>query len=384
MALFVDDEEKENLHKTSEELETVIHTASDVTQTAITNNISGYKWEVDFYNQILGNGDLPKEPDKLMNITLQSYRLIENTELILSSPLTSTNEVNLGGECYANIGSVINKHDVFIGKVHNNKTAIFIVEEVVYDTYEDNNIFKINFKLFAYTYDKATYESIINKVATNYVFNKEYKFSNNSPVILKKNAFNFDYGMTVIKNTMKIYFSKYYDRKMNYLVIDNKDGKMLDPYLNDFIIKSFSSVDYNVLTDINKMVGDRSNDLTLYNGLFDNIKIEHVEQLSSVIPGLYYNSVYYKNVMRVAYSVGLDNYKPYFDNKRYFVSDEFYKGSSTDVFEIMLYNFLVNKDIVPEDISKLMDDITFTDLKLDYYKVPIICFIYSVFLWNNR
>lgn len=384
MPLFVEDEVKENLHKTSKELETTVITASDVTQTAITNNIAGYKWEVDYYNQIIGNGDEPKQPDVTYNITLQSYRKIENLEIIMSSPLTSTNPSELGGDGYININGTVHQHDIFIAKIHNNKTAIFKIEEVILDTYEDNNIYKINFKLFGYSTDKILYENIINKVATNYVYNNEYRFTNQSPTILKKDVYNFEYGMNTIKGVMTTYFNKYYDRKMNYVAIEDNNGKMIDPYLNDFIIKAYSGIDYNLLTDVNRMVGDRTHDITIFDGMFTNIVLNRIDKIGSSLPGIYYNSVYYKNVLKVAYSVDKTNLVPYFEDKDYFISDKFYDGTSDDEFEILLYNFVTNKDIVPEDIVKQIDNINFDNKKLDCYRIPILCFIYSVYLYKSR
>lgn len=384
MPLYVEDEVKENLHKTSKELETTVITASDITQTAITNNIAGYKWEVDYYNQIIGNGDEPKQPDVTYNITLQSYRKIENLEIIMSSPLTSTNPSELGGDGYININGTVHQHDIFIAKIHNNKTAIFKIEEVILDTYEDNNIYKINFKLFGYSTDKILYENIINKVATNYVYNNEYRFTNQSPTILKKDAYNFDYGMNTIKGVMTTYFNKYYDRKMNYVAIEDNNGKMIDPYLNDFIIKVYSGIDYNLLADVNRMVGDRTHDITIFDGMFTNIVLNRIDKIGSSLPGIYYNSVYYKNVLRVAYSVDKTNLVPYFEDNNYFVSDKFYDGTTDDEFEILLYNFVTNKDIVPEDIVKQIDNINFDNKKLDCYRIPILCFIYSVYLYKSR
>ncbi len=388
MPLYVEDEVNENLHKTSKELETTVITASDVTQTAITNNISGYKWEVNYYNQLLGNGDEPKQPDITLNITLQSYRKIENLEIIMSSPLSSTNPSELGGDGFININGVVHKDDIFMAQVHNNKTAIFKIEEVTLDTYEDNNIYKISFKLYGYSTDKKLYESIINKVATNYVYNNEYRFSNQSPTILKKDAYNFEYGMNLIKNIMHTYFNKYYNEKLNYVVIEDNDGKMVDPYLNDFIIKTFSSMDYNVLINVNRMVGDRSNDITIFDGMFTNIKLNQIDKIGSSLPGIYYNSVYYKNVMKVSFSVDKNNWKPYFEDSDYFLSDEFYTGESSDVFETCLYSFVTSKAIVPESIVELIDGIDFNnisnDKKLDCYRIPLICFMYSVYLYKQR
>lgn len=387
MPLFQEQEEQEVLHKSSKELETTVITASDVTQTAITNNISGFKWEVDYYNQILDNGDEPKRPDVTLNITLQSYRKIEKIEMILSSPLNSTNPNELMGEAYINIGSAVHKHDVIIGKIHNNKTAMFTIEEVYNETYEDNNIFKISFKLFGYSTDVSIYNNIINKVATNYVYNNDYKFSNNSPVILKKNAFNFDYGISTLKAIMNKYFNIYYNTKLNYIVLEDSDGILIDPYLNDFIIKGYSSIDYPVLNDLNKLVGDRTNDMTIYDGLVTNIKISRLDKLYTTSPSLYYNSVYYKNVLKVNFMIDKDIKikKSYFEDKDYFISDNFYNNTiaPTDEFEILLKNFLEDKTVVPEDIVKLIDNIEFDNYKLDYFKIPILCFIYNYFLWKN-
>lgn len=386
MALFNKDSVDVNLHKTSKELETTVVMASDVKQTAITNNIAGYKWEVDFYNQILGNGDEPKQPDVGLNITLQSYRLIENMEMIMSSTLTSSNPNDLSGEGYVNIGSVVNKYDIFIAKVHNNKTAIFYIDEISEDTYENNNIFKVTFKLFAYSTDSVVYENIINKVATNYVYNKEYKFTNNTPVILKKNAFNFDYGTNVIKSIMTLYFNKYFNLKLRYLTIEDGDI-FIDPYLNDFITKVFSSEDYPVLLTINRLEGARENDITIFNALVESLDIRHINKLYSSGPSLYYRSNYFKNVMHIEYMVDRDivNYKPYFEDKHYFIDSTFYDGtvSDDDKFGNILMAFVKDKEILHEDIISMIDTLSFDNLKEDYYKVPILCYLYSVFLWRN-
>lgn len=196
MPIYTEDVKDTNLHKTSVELETSQILNSSKVNDAITNNISGYKWKVNFYNQILSKMDAPKQLDTAVNITIQPYRLIEDVEMILTSPITSASTTNLNGDAYIDIRSAVFKYDMFIAEVHN-KVAIFYVDEVQAETYEDNTIYKIIFKLFAFTSDKTTYENLINKVATNYVFNKNYKLSNESPILLKADVFNYKKGLAL-------------------------------------------------------------------------------------------------------------------------------------------------------------------------------------------
>ena len=83
MALFKESKIGKTLPKTSEQLETAQILNSSKVNEKITNNISGYKWKVNYYNQILGKMDKPKQLDTALNITLQPYRLIENLTIIL-------------------------------------------------------------------------------------------------------------------------------------------------------------------------------------------------------------------------------------------------------------------------------------------------------------
>jgi hypothetical protein len=167
MALYGEDKSNKKLDKSSEELETSVIINSSKLNEVITNQISGYKWKVDYYNQILNIKDIPKQLDTSINGTLQPYRLIEDAELILSSPITSTSTANLNGDAIVDIRVAVNKYDLFIAEVHN-KVAIFYVEEVIPETYEDNTIYKIVFKFFGFTSDKLTYDNLISKIVFLY------------------------------------------------------------------------------------------------------------------------------------------------------------------------------------------------------------------------
>lgn len=386
MPLYTEEVKDTNLHKTSVELETSQILNSSKVNDAITNNISGYKWKVNFYNQILNKMDTPKQLDTAVNITIQPYRLIEDVEMILTSPITSASTTNLNGDAYIDIRSAVFKYDMFIAEVHN-KVAIFYVDEVQSETYEDNTIYKIIFKLFSFTSDKTTYENLINKVATNYVFNKNYKLSNESPILLKADVFNYKKGLEYIQSKMLHYYQEFFDVKLNLVIDKTPKGKVLDTYLNRFIKATFDS---NLINWVNKLEYtnlSETNTLNIYDALIRNIDFKLCDKLHITELPIEYNSVFHRDIIRVyamaTYST--DYLSVYTDD--YFITDDFYNIvlddiPTDDLFAINMFKYINSLDIHINDVELAINSVSSDEYK--YFKIPILCFIYMRLLNNIK
>lgn len=378
MPIYTEEVKDTNLHKTAVELETSQILNSSKVNDAITNNISGYKWKVNFYNQILSKMDAPKQLDTAVNITIQPYRLIEDVEMILTSPITSASTTNLNGDAYIDIRSAVFKYDMFIAEVHN-KVAIFYVDEVQAETYEDNTIYKIIFKLFAFTSDKATYENLINKVATNYVFNKNYKLSNESPILLKADVFNYKKGLAYLQSKMLHYYQEFFDIKLNLLIDKTTKGKVLDIYLNKFIKGTFDS---NLISWVSKLEYtnlSEASTLNIYDALIRNIDFNLCDKLHITELPIEYNSVFHRDIIKVyaMATYGSELISTYTGD--YFISDDFYNTTledipTDDLFGINLFKYIHGQDIHINEVELAIESISSDEYK--YFKIPILCFIY--------
>lgn len=386
MPLYTEEVKDTNLHKTSVELETSQILNSSKVNDAITNNISGYKWKVNFYNQILNKMDTPKQLDTAVNITIQPYRLIEDVEMILTSPITSASTTNLNGDAYIDIRSAVFKYDMFIAEVHN-KVAIFYVDEVQSETYEDNTIYKIIFKLFSFTSDKTTYENLINKVATNYVFNKNYKLSNESPILLKADVFNYKKGLEYIQSKMLHYYQEFFDVKLNLVIDKTPKGKVLDTYLNRFIKATFDS---NLINWVNKLEYtnlSETNTLNIYDALIRNIDFKLCDKLHITKLPIEYNSVFHRDIIRVyAMATYSTDYLSVYTND-YFITDDFYNIvlddiPTDDLFAINMFKYINSLDIHINDVELAISSVSSDEYK--YFKIPILCFIYMRLLNNIK
>ena len=379
MALFKESKIEKTLPKTSEQLETAQILNSSKVNEKITNNISGYKWKVNYYNQILGKMDKPRQLDTALNITLQSYRLIENLTIILTSPLTSAATKDLNGDGYVDIKQSVHKYDLFIAEVQN-KVGIFYVDEVYMDTYQNNTIHKIIFKFFAFTSDVATYENLVNKVATEFVYNDEYKFSNEKAILLKKEVLDFNTGITYVQGIMNHYFQKYYDPKLKlFKDISDKNKTVLDLYLNKFIKSTFNCDFFTWLDRVEYVDIEDMWFISIYDALIKNVSLPLCNKLYISKPDEKYSSTFYREVIRVdaMSSFSLEAVDIYSDS--YFIPDEFYTTvldliEDNKLFEIVLFKTIKELDLNLEEIKTAIEAIR--NDEYSYFKIPILCFCF--------
>lgn len=379
MALFKESKIEKTLPKTSEQLETAQILNSSKVNEKITNNISGYKWKVNYYNQILGKMDKPKQLDTALNITLQPYRLIENLTIILTSPLTSAATKDLNGDGYVDIKQSVHKYDLFIAEVQN-KVGIFYVDEVYMDTYQNNTIHKIIFKFFAFTSDVATYENLVNKVATEFIYNDEYKFSNEKAILLKKEVLDFNTGITYVQGIMNHYFQKYYDPKLKlFKDISDKNKTVLDLYLNKFIKSTFNCDFFTWLDRVEYVDIEDMWFISIYDALIKNVSLPLCNKLYISKPDKKYSSTFYREVIRVdaMSSFALEAVDIY--SNSYFIPDEFYTTEldlieDNKLFEIVLFKTIKELDLNLEEIKTAIEAIR--NDEYSYFKIPILCFCF--------
>ena len=378
MALYGEDKSNKKLDKSSEELETSVIINSSKLNEVITNQISGYKWKVDYYNQILNIKDIPKQLDTSINGTLQPYRLIEDAELILSSPITSTSTANLNGDAIVDIRVAVNKYDLFIAEVHN-KVAIFYVEEVIPETYEDNTIYKIVFKFFGFTSDKLTYDNLISKIVTRYIFNPNYRFSNQKPILLKNDVLDYNRGILFAQTIMIHYYQKYFDSKIK-LVVDKKDcNKMLDVFLNKFIKAVIPTNIIEWVSRLEYVDIDNYTNINIFDALVKKTDITILDKLYTSVPENKYTSIFYREVIKVEVMSNNVGCSKDFYSDKYFIKDNFYTNTledfeDTETFEMIMFKYINGMDIL---IPEIVNSITINkNDEYSYFKIPILIYIY--------
>ncbi len=372
---------KEAEYKTAEELNLSSHYETDKTIDEITNNVGGYSWDVDFYNQLVTSNDVSTALDVNLSPAVQRYRKIDSLEIKLQSPISATNIEEIEGEAYINIGSAVYKHDLFTAKMRDNRIGIFTIDEIGSKTYELNQIVTIKFKILGFADTENTlFQNLISKVDTEYVHDIGFKKHNGSPIIAKKEYFNHN---IVLENSivhMTNYLAKFLDVDNNLIVI-NINGKLLvDPFLNDFILSVFSTSELSMLTNVTRVESNynREDIPTLFKSILGNLDLKYANKLYFNYTD---NDPYLKNYLNIYYTVSNKDNGLTLNDKTYFLEDTFYdlSGENSDLssFDTILIKYIEQKDYPSiDEIETCIEEVlTGSDLDI-YFKLPLLIMIY--------
>ncbi len=368
---------KENNSK-EEVLDTKLSSQSTEDINIISNEVGGYPWNVTFYNNITKKEDAVTSLDINTSPAIQSYRLIENLEIKLESGIDDNDINNITGEGWINIGSKIYKHDLFKAKVKGNRVALFELTDVKDRRYENTELARVSFKVIAFDdTDSETFENLNNKVATNYSYNKDFKDSNSSPIISKSTELRYQDMSNNLRLMLNRYLNKYLDDSTSTLCVETGHGNLVDPFLNDFFSKVFSS-DISKSVQLSSVVSfdKRSSSFNIFNALMGEALLENVDKLHFSKPDF---NPYYRILSKASHSVkskGTD--KEIINGLTYFVPEELYDENyeTEDEFEIYLLNHINEENPELSAFEKYL-----FDLPLDfngYFRIPILLYMYKL------
>ena len=373
---------KEPEYKTAEELNLSTHFETDKTIDEITNNVGGYSWEVDFYNQLITSADASTTLDTNVTQAIQRYRKIDSLEIKLTSPITSSTIEDIEGEAYVNIGSAIYKHDLFTAKMRDNRIGIFTIEEVNGKTYELNQIISIKFKILGFAdTEHSLYQNLLSKVDTEYIHDIGFKKHNGSPIIAKKEYLNHNIVLENCIVHMTNYLAKFLDVDNNLIAINLNGRLLVDPFLNDFILSVFSTRELSMLENVNRVESNfnREDIPTLFKSIVGNLDLKYANKLYFNYTN---NDPYLKNYLNVFYTVGTKDTGLLINDQTYFLEDSFYTldGDNTELskFDTILVKFIEKKDYPSiDEIEECIEEVLASgDLNV-YFKLPILIMIYK-------
>lgn len=358
---------------------TAVVKESETSIVEITNHVGGYPWTVDYFNNIVERDDVVSQIDTSTPVGLQSYRKIEDLEIKLTSPLSSEDMESLTGEAYINIGSKIYKHDMFVATLKGGRPAIFQIDTVKDRKYETNEIALVEFSILTYIVEgDKTYENLVSKIATNYVYNEEHKFSNSSPIITVEEDLNYDRMKKNLRVFLNNYASKFLDENTQVLTLKYMNRSIVDAYLNDFAKRIFSddSAKIKSIRDV-ETSEPRSEYSTIFSVLYEDIDLAYAKKLKFT-KGIFdpFLRTVEGDVMSTSAS---DNAEVHdINGETYFIREDFYKNDyvTADDFELMLLEYI--KGVTPnaKDLEDMIINMS-TD-KDDYFKRLILLFMYKV------
>lgn len=378
----------------------------------IVRYISGSKWEVSYFLQLIDVNDQLHIPDVNVPNTLLKYNRINNLILYLESGLDQTNPQDLSGTCKINAGFLPNYGDAFIATLIGGREALFYITEVKKQRYSLNEIYEVEFKLLEFLdVDSVLYRDLIYKTVREYSYDKNFLYDNSAPILL-----NQDYKKKldlkeVRSDLIHYYFTTMVNGNKNIISPPVNSGVWLDTFITDFIfnivditevpsvgkisrISYQGDVKYNILTAIierdanmlrliEKDIGFRT--VPYFNGYptvralgYLNIEyvVDKVDDLTRVDIDIATNE-----------RVKPSDYVDYVSNtdNTYIFSNNFYSlnRSNCNLFEQCILDYINGSLISMDNLELLIKDYMLWDYIDQFYKIPILIVLIQDHIKNS-
>lgn len=239
-------------YRTKEELQTSTKFSTDGKLGSIIQYISGMSWELESYFTQVGNVN-----DQISEISLesgfeQSYYRISKLKVYLQSPLNTSIPDELKGEFIVNANFLPKKYDHFIANVFGGRLGLFTITEITKNDYNNHPCYECSFELHCFLENENIeyYNKLIEKTVKDFVYDDNYKFNQNTPV-LTTNEYNIMLDIkTAMSDLVNYYFKNFINNDNKILYYPTEEKIYTDTYLLEFIYKTISINDYPELSKI--------------------------------------------------------------------------------------------------------------------------------------
>lgn len=247
MTLFPEDQEQEEDVDAGKAIKTPKYDSTTVEHrytelASLITYIEGYRWNVNFYHQLLGEEDAPQEPSTDLSPVHQQYDLIEDFELRVQDALTyEYNETYdqdiLTGAAIIYPGTVHPQiKDAFIAEIGDGRRGIFVINDVESKSIMTQRAYEVTYTLMTHL-DENRKEDFENKTQRRLLFVKDFLLHGRNPLItpIQRQIFS---KLTRLKGRLiDDYGARFIDPSYRYLLVSEQNEPTYDHFLAMFFRK---------------------------------------------------------------------------------------------------------------------------------------------------
>lgn len=253
----------------------VVETRFTPVQDLLTH-ISGSRYVVDYFSQLLGAEDHPRPQDISLQPAQQAYDRISQLEMRLQgelsqSPDDTSKEFEVTGEAILYPGIVPNDGDMFVGDVGQGQWGIFAITRATPLSIYKQTCYRLNFRLIARE-DQVRLSDLHRKVVANRHFVMDFLRAGKNPVVIDEEFSKYRSLDQLFSTMIADYFRSFYSDVCQTLVIPGQKGGAYDPFLVKAILSILEVTQHPLLKKIQRHAIDTSyayNTTTIWDALLN-------------------------------------------------------------------------------------------------------------------
>jgi len=382
---------------------------SERVNTELLVTLPGSSWEVTYFHRKLTEESLVVQYDPTLDVTLQELIRINDFVIKVDTPLPAGLADDVVGSGIIDVTFIPTANDVFIVKLMDGRSGIFVITNVARFNYNQEKVFKVEYKLYQApsTIDDPVLIAILNATTETFTFNKDFRLNLSQPLYSEDDIVNRENVSKYIDKLLSQFSSMFITTDTNYFIgfKDNLDT-YFDLHIENFVREVIGITNLNnklELVDINSenlsILDYTINTDNLTNRIFRYNKIDNSNVLNNN-PYLFALSV--NNINKVIDVTDFDDSLIPIDNeiintlfpkintKNYIFRDYVYSVvngepinnvvTNLTKFEILYLNMITGNVISVSDIVEVYNEIYMLPKKEQFYFIPILIYIIKYYL----
>jgi len=197
--------------------------------------IAGFKWEVTYFHRNITENELVTEYDPNLDPALQSYTRIDNFIINVETPLDSD---LTGGNGTIDLTKPVTPNDLFIAKIADGKSVIFVITDVSKADYNNDKVFDVEYITYGEItgLDDPQLTTLLKSTVNEFEFNKDFRKTKTQPFHTKKEVSDKKAFYKVIEDLVTMWSSKFINQDTNfYMCFLTGSTVIYDPQMETFI-----------------------------------------------------------------------------------------------------------------------------------------------------
>ena len=225
-------------------LEAIVDTNYQDASTLITH-IEGSQWDVNYYRQLLGEGQEPTGLSLEQNVVAQQYELIIGLEIKVDEPLSSeqveaTGEFVVTGSATLYPTIVPNVGDMLVADIGDGRMGIFQIEGLTRLSIMKQACYRVRYELKGY-YNDEIRTNISDKVVKTVYFKKEFLLDGENPFLVESEVQAVEDLNDAYRNLITIYFQEFFSEEYKTFLVPNTDYTVYDMHLTKLLSRILSN-----------------------------------------------------------------------------------------------------------------------------------------------
>ncbi len=299
-------------------------------RSALLTHLSGARWIIDYYSQVIGTNEELKAFDPNQQAIYQSYKKVNRCEILLQGGLNTSidpqsNQAKISGSAVMYPGIIPNQYDVIIGDLGDGRLGQFtIVEPPQRKSYFNDSAYEISFEFSRY-YDKPLEDLLNTRIVRSFYFERDYLTYGQNPYLIEEDYHHHKKLEYYIHSLEERWIKEFFNKSMKTFVVPGQADVTYDSFLMQAVMALFAQNRNSLYRQVNVLNVDDWG-LNYLDNLFtllltrDEFKINSIFKQFVLISSTMFTSVMQLNGIRfsgVNSVVVPKDYEMDYDNNEY-------------------------------------------------------------------